>query len=234
MFDVTISAPALQSAVRALAAIVDEAKFVVNNDGVSANAVDPANAALSAITISEGAFIEYNVSEAEIGIDLRRLVEIISMAGKDDTIKLGLDEHTHKLSITMGGLEYTMALLDPSSMRKSPSVPELDLPSLIKLSSSKFKQMIKAAGMVGDNMTIGVAGENVYMEATGDSDNVRLDLVTEDLISLKSADVSGTYSLEYLSDMSKGIGAASEITINLGRDLPGTTTEILRSNSNEQ
>jgi len=213
MFDVTISAPALQSAVRALAAIVDEAKFVVNNDGVSANAVDPANAALSAITISEGAFIEYNVSEAEIGIDLRRLVEIISMAGKDDTIKLGLDEHTHKLSITMGGLEYTMALLDPSSMRKSPSVPELDLPSQIKLSSSKFKQMIKAAGMVGDNMTIGVAGENVYMEATGDSDNVRLD-------SLKSADVSGTYSLEYLSDMSKGIGAASEITINLGRDLP--------------
>lgn len=220
MFDVTISATALQTTVRALAAVVDEATFVINEDGLSAKAVDPANAALASITVSEGAFIEYDVSDAELGIDLRRLVELISMAGKDDTIKLGLDDHTHKLSITMGGLEYTMALLDPSSMRKSPDVPELALPAEIKLSSSKFKQMVKAAGMVGENMVIGVTGENVYMEATGDSDTVRLDLVTEDLISLVSADVSGIYSLDYLNDMSKGIGASSEITIGLGRDLP--------------
>lgn len=220
MFDVTISVSALQSTVRALAAIVDEATFAINEDGLSANAVDPANAALAAITISEGAFIEYDVSEAELGIDLRRMVEIIGMAGKDDVIKLDLDEHTHKLRIGMGGLEYTMALLDPVSMRKSAQVPELELPAEIILSSNKFKQMIKAAGMIGDNMKIGVDGENVYMEAIGDSDAVRLDLTTEDLISLRSAQVSGTYSLDYLNDISKGIGAASEITINLGRDLP--------------
>lgn len=220
MFDIVISAPALQSTVRALAAIVDEAIFVVTKEGVSANAVDPANAAMSAITISEGAFIEYDVSDAELGIDLRRLIELIGMAGKDDTIKLDLDEHTHKLRISMGGLEYTMALIDPVSMRKSPNVPELDLPAEIKVSSNKFKQMVKAAGMVGDNMTIGIDEETVYMEAKGDSDTVRLDITTEDLISLKSAQVSGMYSLEYLNDMSKGIGAASEMTINLGRDLP--------------
>jgi proliferating cell nuclear antigen len=160
------------------------------------------------------------VSDAELGIDLRRLIELIGMAGKDDTIKLDLDEHTHKLRISMGGLEYTMALIDPVSMRKSPNVPELDLPAEIKVSSNKFKQMVKAAGMVGDNMTIGIDEETVYMEAKGDSDAVRLDITEGDLVSLKSAHVSGTYSLDYLNDMSKGIGAASEMTINLGRDLP--------------
>lgn len=220
MLDITISAIALQSVVRSLAAIVDEAIFIIDEEGISANAVDPANAALSAMTIPEASCIEYSATEAELGIDLRRFIEIIGMAGKDEDISLHIQEDTHKLLIVTGGMSYTMALLDTVSMRKSPKVPELQLPVEIVLPGSTFKRIVKAAGMVGDNMTIGVDGENAYMESRGDSDVVRLDLTGEDLISLKSADVSSMYSLDYLDDISKGIGTAGEITINLGRDLP--------------
>lgn len=220
MFDITINAIALQSMMRSLAAVVDEAVFTIDEDGISVNAVDPANAAMAAITMPEAAFIEYSATDAELGIDLRRFIEIIGMAGKDATISLRIQEETHKLLIVTDGLSYTMALLDTVSMRKSPQVPELELPAEIKLSGSTFKRMVKAAGMVGDNMTIGVDGEMAFMESRGDSDVVRLDLVGEDLIGLKSADVMSAYSLDYLDDMSKGIGTTGEVTINLGRDVP--------------
>lgn len=220
MLDVTINAIALQSMMRSLAAVVDEAVFTIDEDGISVNAVDPANAAMAAITMPEAAFIEYDATESQLGIDLHRFVEIIGMAEKSDTISLHIQEETHKLMIVTGGLSYTMALLDIVSMRKSPQVPDLPLPAVIVLSGSTFKRMVKAAGMVGDNMIIGVDGDNAFMESRGDSDVVMLDITGEDLISLKPADVSSAYSLDYLDDMSKGIGTTGEVTINLGRDLP--------------
>lgn len=220
MFRAVIRSSALRPCVSAMAAIVDEAVFKVNPQGMMSNAVDPANAALLSIDMPETAFIEYDVTEAEFGIDLNRFVEIIGMAEKDDEIELGIDDDTHQMTISMSGLSYTMSLLDPSSMRKSTQVPELDLPAQITLSGSAFKRMVKAAGMVGDNMMVGVDGDTPFMEADGDTEKVHLDVTGDDLIGLKPADVSTLYSLDYLSDMSKGIGATSEITIDLGRDLP--------------
>ncbi len=80
--------------------------------------------------------------------------------------------------------------------------------------------MIKAAEMVSDHMSMGVHDGVFFMEATGDTDHVRLDLIGSDLISIKPAEVRSLYSLDYLTDISKGVGSAGEIVIDLGRDLP--------------
>lgn len=220
MFNAKISTAALQSSVKAMTAVIEESIFKMDSAGMSSTAVDPANACMCDMVISEGAFIEFDCTETEIGIDLQRFTEILGMAESGGEINLSIDADTHQLVIDMGGLSYNMSLLDPSTVRKSPNVPELGLPAEIKLHGSEFKRAVKAASMTGDNMTIGIDGSNVYMEANGDSDVVRLDITEEDLISLRPADVSGTYSLDYLIDIGKGIGNASEITICLGRDLP--------------
>ena len=220
MFDVAISTQTFRSMLTALSAFVDEVMFVVDNDGMSAAAVDAANAALVSMNIPESKFLRYEVSDTEFGIDLRRFVEIMGMADKDGEVSMMIDDDTHRLCIDMGGLAYMMSLLDPSTIRKSPNVPDLQLPAEIVLSGGTFKRVIKAAKNVGDTMEIGVSGEGVFMEARGDTDSVRLDLATEDLVSLKAADVSATYSIDYLTDVSRGIGAAPEITMYVGRDLP--------------
>ena len=220
MFNAKISTAALQSSVKAMTAVIEESIFKIDSTGMSSTAVDPANACMCDMVISEGAFIEFDCTETEIGIDLQRFIEILGMAESGGEINLSMDADTHQLVVDMGGLSYNMSLLDPTSIRKSPNVPELGLPAEIKLHGSEFKRAVKAASMTGDNMTIGIDGSTVYMEANGDSDVVRLDITEEDLISLRPADVSGTYSLDYLTDIGKGIGNASEITINLGRDLP--------------
>lgn len=220
MFDAKISTSALRSSVKAMAAVIEESTFKITPEGMSSTAVDPANACMCNMVISEGAFIAIDSNETEIGLDLQRFVEIIGMAESDGEINLSIDEHTHQLVVDMGGLSYNMSLLDPTTVRASPNVPELNLPAKIKMGVSEFKRAVKAASMTGDTMTIGIDGNTVYMEARGDSDVVRLDMEEETLISLQPADVSATYSLDYLIDIGKGIGNATEITINLGRDLP--------------
>lgn len=220
MFKSAISVDILQNAIKAIAAIIDECTLNITPYGLTARAVDPSNSAMCSIDLPSSVFTEFAGEECELGIDLNRFVEILAMADKNGIVNLGLDEHTHKLGIEMGGLSYNLALLDPSTMRKAPAIPQLELPAHITLSSVEFRRMVKAAAMTADHLRIGVDGDTFFMLAKGDTDSVRLELTQSELIDLKAADVSALYSLDYLSDMAKGVGTASEIVINLGRDLP--------------
>ena len=220
MFKATISTNVLQNAMKALTGIIDECIFEITSDGLAARAVDASNSAMVSLDLPANIFNRFAATDGEIGVDITRFVAILAMADRIDEVKLEIDEHTHKLNIEMGELSYTMALIDPSTMRKAPNIPELDLPAEITLSGADFRRAIKAATMAGDHLRIGVEGDTFFMLAKGDSDEVRLDIPRSELIDLKPADVSGLYALDYLSDISKGIGAVSQIVINLGRDLP--------------
>lgn len=120
----------------------------------------------------------------------------------------------------MRGLSYTMSLLDPSSIRKEPKVPALDLPGRIVIRGEDLKRAVKAAEKVSDYMSMGIMGDTFFMEADGDTDNVRLEMTKDQLIEIKPGDAKSLFSLDYLSDMSKILGKASEITIDIGKDYP--------------
>jgi proliferating cell nuclear antigen len=217
MFKATLNTNVLQSSIKALSAFIDETRLVVTPDRISATAVDAADAGMTSINIPSTECVFFDATDAELGIDLTRFNEILGMANKSNEITLDLDENTHKLGIAFDGFVYTMALLDPQTLRKAPAIPQLDLPAEITIEGSAFKRMVKAASMMGDHMMMGVQDETFFMDASGDSDKVRLDLSGSELIGLKSADVSALYSVEYLMDMSKAIGAANEVVIHLGR-----------------
>ena len=69
-------------------------------------------------------------------------------------------------------------------------------------------------------MRMGVEGEIFYLEAEGDSDRMRLDILKDQLVSISPGDARSLFSLDYLSDMIKAAGKANEVTIELGRDFP--------------
>ena len=220
MFKAIIPTHTLQNAMKAIAAIVEEGVFKITPEGLSVAIVDASNSAMVSLNLPSSVFNKFNAESCEIGVDITRFVAILAMADRIDEVGLEIDEHTHKLAITMGGLSYDLALLDPSMIRKSPSIPQLDLPAQITLLGSDFKRAIKAASMTADHLRIGVEGNTFVMLAEGDTDTVRLDIAEADLIALKAAECSSLYALDYLSDISKGIGTAQEIVINLGSSFP--------------
>ena len=222
MFKAIVSASTLQDALDSVSVLVDECKIRLNEDALSIRAVDPANVGMVDLTLEAAAFESYDADGGVIGVNLARLEDIAGMAGSGDLIHLELDEETRKLHIEIDGLSYTLALIDPESIRQEPDIPELDLPAEIVVEGAQLDRGVTAADMVSDHIRLRVAeaDESFLIEAEGDTDDVDLELTREDLIALTAGPADSLFSLDYLKDMNKAIPGDAEVTVELGEEFP--------------
>ncbi|MHC1631387.1 MAG: DNA polymerase sliding clamp [Methanotrichaceae archaeon] len=223
MFKAVINAETLRDGVEAVSSLVDEVKFTLSENGLELKAVDPANVAMVSFQLDSEAFEYFKATPGTIGVDLVRLGDVLSMADRGENVKLELDEENHKLKIGVNALSYTLSLIDPSAIRKEPRVPELDLPAHVILPGTQLRKAIRAAEKVSDHVVLGVADDPkdlFYMEAKGDIDSLKLEVPSTELLGLKPGIARSLFSLDYLSDMSKAIGKAPEVKLELGVDYP--------------
>jgi proliferating cell nuclear antigen len=226
MFNAIVSAATLRDSLDAVSVLVEECKIRLNDDGLAIRAVDPANVGMVDLHLEAAAFESYEADGGVIGVNLKRLEEIAKMANADDLVHLELNEETRKLHIQIdtadSQLSYTLALIDPDSIRKEPDIPDLDLPAGIVLEGAQLDRGIKAADMVSDHISLRVDedDETFHIEAEGDTDDVDLTLTKADLISLSAGPASSLFSLDYLKDMNKAIPKDAEVTVELGEEFP--------------
>jgi proliferating cell nuclear antigen len=220
MFEAIIISSRLKDVLEAARAIVTEARLSLSEKGIELKAVDPANVAMVSLRIDASAFEIYQATPGEIGVDLERLNDLLSMASKDDRVRLELLENERKLKIGVGTLSYTLGLIDPSMLRPVPRLPELDLPAHVVLPGAEFRKAVKAAELVSDHIVLGVDDDLFYMETKGDLDACRFSKQSSELLGMKPGKARSIFSLEYLSDMSRVIGNASEVKLEMGIDYP--------------
>jgi proliferating cell nuclear antigen len=220
MFKAAINAELLKDAIASLAVIVDEVRFKIKPEGISVKAVDPANVAMGIFELGSSAFDAYSADECEIGVDLNKIMDLLGIADKNDTVRMELEEENHKLLIDVGGLSYTLSLLDPSTIRAEPRVPQLELPAKVVLNGADLRRAVKAAEKISDHMLMGVSDDTFYMEAKGDTDQVRLEMGRDQLIDLKAGEACSLFSLDYLTDIVKPTNKVNEVTLSLGKDFP--------------
>ncbi len=222
MFKAIVSADTLRAALDSVGVLVEECKIHLTDDGIQISAVDPANVGMVDLTLESSAFESYETDGGVIGVDLSRLDDIAGMADAGQLIELDLDEETRKLQIRIDGLEYTLALIDPDSIRQEPDIPDLDLPAEVVVEGRDVDRAVKAADMVSDHIALGVNTdeETFYVEAEGDTDDVHLTLDREDLIDLSAGDAHSLFSLDYLSDMNRAVPLDAEVVIELGEEFP--------------
>jgi len=222
MFKAIVNASTLRDSLDAVSVLVDECKIRLNEEELSIRAVDPANVGMVDLTLEAAAFESYEADGGVIGVNLDRLEDIAGMAESDDLVHLKLDEETRKLHIEVEGLSYTLALIDPDSIRQEPDIPDLDLPAEITLEGAQLNRGIKAADMVSDHIRLRVdeGDETFHIEAEGDTDDVDLELTSEGLIALQAGPADSLFSLDYLKDMNKAINADAEGRVELGEEVP--------------
>ncbi len=222
MFNAIVNANTLQATLESVGVLVDECKIHLEEDGLAIRAVDPANVGMVDLSLEAGAFESYEADGGLIGVNLVRLQDIAGMADADQLVHLDLDEETRKLHISIDGLEYTLALIDPDSIREEPDLPDLDLPATVVIEGRDIDRAVTAADMVSDHIELGVDDDEdvFYVEAEGDTDDVHLELGTEDLIDLVAGPASSLFSLDYLEDMNKAMPKDAEVTLELGEEFP--------------
>ena len=222
MFKAIVSASTLRDALDSVSVLVDECKIRLNEDGIGIRAVDPANVGMVDLTLEAAAFESYEADGGVIGVNLARLEDIAGMANSGDLVHLELDEETRKLHIRIDGLSYTLALIDPDSIRQEPDIPDLDLAAEIVVEGAQLDRGIKAADMVSDHIRLRVdeGTETFFIEAQGDTDDVDLELGRDALIDLTAGAADSLFSLDYLKDMNKAIPGDAEVTVELGEEFP--------------
>ncbi len=222
MFNAIVSADTLGAALDSVSVLVDECKIHLGEDGLEIRAVDPANVGMVDLSLSAVAFESYETDGGLIGVNLSRLEDIVGMADTDQLVHLDLDEETRKLHISIDGLEYTLALIDPDSIRQEPDLPDLDLPAHVVIEGRDIDRAVTAADMVSDHIALGVDADDelFYVDAEGDTDDVHLELGRNDLIDLTAGDAHSLFSLDYLKNMNKAIPGDAEVAMELGAEFP--------------
>lgn len=220
MLKFVIAADAMKDAFGAVSALVEEVKIAVSENGLELKAVDPANVAMISLKIRSDAFEYFKADACELGIDLVRLNDVLSMADKGENITAELDEDSHKLKISVGSLSYTLSLVDPTAIRKEPRIPELDLPTHATIRPDVLRRAVKASAKVGDSVVVGMDDDCLYFEAKGDIDFLRLAVPITELLGVKPGTGRSLFSLDYLDDIAKAIIRANEVTLEIGIDYP--------------
>lgn len=222
MFKATLTGATFSDLLDSVTVLVDECKIRLNEDGIRITAVDPANVGMVDTQLHKAGFESYEADGGVIGVNLSRLQDIAGMANSGDLVLLELDEETRKLHISIDGLEYTLALIDPDSIRQEPDIPDLDLPAEVVIEGNDVNRAVKAADMVSDHLRLRVDPDtdSFYVEAEGDTDDVDLELGRDDLIDLTPGEASSLFSLDYFKDMNKAIPKDAEVRIELGEEFP--------------
>ena len=222
MLKATIDADILKESIDAISALVTECRLHTDENGISTRAVDTANVAMISLTLKKEAFQSFQSTKNELGMDIAKMKNIFGMMGKSDMITLELPDDGHKLKVSFEGYRYSITLLDPNTIRKDPSPPNIELPGKVVLSGSELYNAIKAAAVVSDKMALGIdpAAQTFYMAAEGDTDHIRREFGKSEVKYLNGVEARSLFSLDYLKDMGKVMGRAEEVEVSLGVDHP--------------
>lgn len=222
-FKATTKAKTLLDWFKAINAVVDVCVLDTSEtDAVTICTTDPANALLLDMRIPDHAWDMLDVEPGRIGVDIAELIERVKTFEPDADIAITRGAE-NKLQLSDGSAWYTVSILDPNSLRKSPPMPALDLPAKIIIDDKRLKQMVKRAASVSDHIRIGLdpVRGTFFVRAEGDSsqygDTALFDGEVVVLAEHRVA-VSSLYSLDYMEDVAKNL--AGDVVIELGTDLP--------------
>jgi len=225
LFEAAIEQSYLVSLFKRIKVHGDECKLHVNEEGVRAIIVDPANVSMGDQDLGARAFERLDADGGILGINVDRILEVLNLAdSSSDLVQLSLDPATRKLKVAIEGLEATLALIDPDSIRTEPELPDLQLPTEADLEMEPLKRGLTAADMVSDHVKVSSdpEAEAVFIEAEGDTDEVSHTIDDDDYNALVTGHEANTsiFSLDYLKDMKKPIDGSTEVTIKFGSEFP--------------
>jgi len=220
MIDTIVAGEVLKAVTKAMVALVSEARFHFLENGLHSRAVDPANVAMVIVDAPSDSFEVYKVDNSPtIGVDINRIYDISKSIKSGELVELKtVDEST--LKIKFGSVEYSVALIDPSAIRKEPKVPQLELPAKIVLNAGEFKKAIVAADKISDHVVFRTNEDGFYIEAEGDVDKITFYMSDAELIEFNKQEARSMFSIEYLKEFTKIAGSGDLLTIYLGINYP--------------
>ena len=219
------SASSFKKSIDAIAALIDEAEFIANENGLTLKATDPSQIAMIDFELPKSAFKEFNVEgELKIGIDMDYLRQVVSRAKSDDTLVLELNPEATTLNITFKGKSqrsFSIPLIDVSK-GQIPN-PKIEFEADVKMKAGLLQDALKDAELISGHVVFGVTSDCFYVSANSSKGTLRNETKKDEDAIIKfdvKKECKAMFPLEYLKDMLKTPSSNDEITVHLRTDAP--------------
>ena len=223
MLRITAKQQLMREIVDILSVLTSEAKLVWGEKGLSISVVDGSHVALLSATIADECFETYEVEPVEIGLDLQKMRDLLTLAGPSDLVEMDYDDAVGAINVRVGEVLMILRGIDTSTM-DNPNQPNLELKSKATIGSEKLSRALRAAKFVGGEVDLSMDKNQLAVSVTveaGEGVNVKFE--SGELSELVCASPThSTYSLQYLGELTKKLagGFTNEVSLEFEEKYP--------------
>lgn len=214
-----------QKSISAISVLIDEAEFIVGEEGLVLKATDPSQISMVDFKLDKSAFKEYTTEGIiKLGMDLDYLNQIMSRAKADDMLSLEMSEDKSRIIVKFKGAstrKFQVPLIDVSQA-ELPN-PKIEFDAVVKVKASVLQGALKDASLISTHVSLGVDSDKFFVNANSSKGSVENETTKADkgLIELNaSTPASSMFPLDYLQDMLKVPASDSEITVQIKSNAP--------------
>ncbi|HIG38797.1 MAG TPA: hypothetical protein EYQ15_05815 [Candidatus Poseidoniales archaeon] len=208
MLRVTANTQLMREIVDLLSVLTEEAKLSWGEKGLTVNVVDGSHVALLSATISDACFETYEVEPVEIGLELGKLRDLLTLAGPGDLVEIDYDDAVGAVNVRVGEVHRILRGLDTGSMQE-PKLPVLDFDCSAAIGAEKLSRALRAAKFVGELVDLSLDSKELRVSVTveaGEGVNVRFE--SGELSELVCpSPTQGTYSLQFLDPLTRKLAS---------------------------
>ena len=208
MLRVTAKTQLMREIVDLLSVLTEEAKMSWGEKGLTVNVVDGSHVALLSATISDACFETYEVEPVEIGLELGKLRDLLTLAGPGDLVEIDYDDAVGAINVRVGEVHRILRGLDTGSMQ-DPKLPVLDFDCSVAIGAEKLSKALRAAKFVGELVDLSLDSKEMRVSVTveaGEGVNVRFE--SGELSELVCpSPTQGTYSLQFLDPLTRKLAS---------------------------
>jgi len=214
-----------QKSIEAIAVLIDEAEFLVGENGIFLKATDPSQISMVSFSLEKKAFKKFDAkASTKIGLDLDYLRQVMSRAKPDDHLTLELADNDNRLHVCFKGQSsrrFQIPLIDISSS-ELPN-PKIEFDAIVKMRAVVLQDALKDASLISSHVSLGIVKDKFFVKADSSKGNLynETEKDKKNLIELKaSKEVISMFPLDYLQDMLKAASPDTELELKLKGNAP--------------
>jgi len=209
-----------RNSIDAIAALIDEGTFQIDESGIKLRAMDPSQIALVDFILPGKGFEKFEVQKpVSIGIDLIELSKITKRSKPEDKIELSFEGS--RLKMVFRGettRNFSLSVIEASST--PPREPKIDFTAEIKIIPNIIKEALKDAELVSNHVALS-ADKGLTLNSDGDTGSVSISLKEDKILSMSiTSPARAVFSLDHLNNILKEAEAPSVVSLGLKTDAP--------------
>src|SRR2546428_10988831 len=162
--------------VSAIGAMVEDAMFICNSDGITFRGMDASHIALLDVTFPLSSFEELESKTSFFGLRVEDFKKVINTASNTDVIELQItDANMMKVSIQGSlNMEFNIRLMEKSAVNTP--IPKVDYTSKISLDPNTLSRILSNIQQISEYVTIHCQKDKVEFSGKGDVGDAKIDL----------------------------------------------------------